>query len=174
MEFRMKADHDSAADAGAVPECPEELMARTIAAHAARPVFMIDAEGRITYGNPAAERTFGWSLGEMRGQGLRDLMGCSCGRGQACPRLTCIQKEVPNSPIIEAPYEASMSRKDGARIEAVCTRSPIVEAGVVAGGVPIVRDVTAQKRAEQASLAKSEFPICTGVVRDGAKAGPVW
>ncbi|MGO9096308.1 MAG: hypothetical protein ACLQGV_13945 [Bryobacteraceae bacterium] len=67
-----------------------------------------------------------------------------------------------------------MSRKDGTHLDVSSTHLTIMEAGVVAGGVPIVRDVTAQKRAEEASLAKSEFPICTGVVRDGAKAGPVW
>ena len=148
----MQADNDSAPDAGGLPECPEELMARTIATHAAEPLFLIDAESRVTYGNPAAERTFGWSLKEMRGKGLRDLVGCSCGRGQACPRRACIQEEVPNSPIAEPPYEASMSRKDGTRLEVVCSHSPIVESGAVAGGVLIVRDVTAQRQVERQTL----------------------
>lgn len=115
----MQADDDRAPDGGALPECPEDLMARTIATHAAEPLFLIDAESRISYANPAAEKTFGWSLEEMRGKVLRDLLGCSCGRGQVCPRLTCIQEEVPNSPITEPPYEASMSHKDGTRLEVV-------------------------------------------------------
>ena len=151
-EFNMQADDESAADAGALPECPEDLMARTIATHAAEPLFLLDAENRITFGNPAAERTFGWSLKEMRGKALRDLVGCSCGRGEVCPRLTSIQEKVPNSPITEPPYEASMSRKDGTRLEVVCSHSPIVEAGAAAGGVLIVRDVTAQRRAERRTL----------------------
>jgi len=125
-----------------------ELM-QTIATHAAEPLFLIDAENRITFANPAAERTFGWSISEMTGVRLRDLTGCTCNRAGPCPRMDLIPQCSLDSLHTEPCYEAKMQRKGGQPLEVVCTNSPIIKDGTVVGGVLMVRDVTATRHAEQ-------------------------
>jgi PAS domain S-box-containing protein len=102
-------------------------------------------EGVVTAWNRAAERIFGYSAGEMIGQGIDRLLppgqrldpGAVAGiRGQAIEL---------NS------YEAVRATKDGRLIDVAVSLSPINGvSGPVTGSSGIVRDITAQKHTEAA------------------------
>ncbi len=59
-----------AASQGALRERTELLA--TITDNAAEAIFLMDADGRVTFMNPAAERMFGWPREELLGRVLHD------------------------------------------------------------------------------------------------------
>jgi PAS domain S-box-containing protein len=122
-------------------------LVRTIATYGAEPLFLLDGEGRIAYANPAAERALGWSAHELAGKKLHELTGCACDRTLLCPKLPESVLAGGPSHRIQPHFDACMTRKDGVRLEVVCTISSIVKDGAVVGGVLMVRDVTEQRLA---------------------------
>jgi len=119
---------------------------KTIAAtHSGDALFLLNAEGRIEFANPAAEKFLGWSAAEFAGARLGELIGCTCDRGRCCP-----QSATDCGGAAAEPYhDAVMSRKDGERIEVVCSCSPIIQDGAVTGGVTTMRSVTHQRHVER-------------------------
>src|ERR1022692_1053684 len=65
-------------------ECAQDELT-TIATSTADALFLLGADGRITYANPAAEKTLGWKASELTGTKLREMVHCSCDRARACP-----------------------------------------------------------------------------------------
>jgi PAS domain S-box-containing protein len=122
---------------------------KTIAVSTADALFLLDADGRITYANPAAERTLGWNRAELTGASLSELAHCSCDRARACPHGVNGSQCGSGVDLSAQYYDAVMFRKDGARIEVVCSCSPVIREGVVTGGVTAMRNVTDQRRAER-------------------------
>jgi len=39
-------------------------------------LYTVDAEGGLTFMNPAAERIFGWTLTELRGRKMHEAVHC--------------------------------------------------------------------------------------------------
>jgi diguanylate cyclase (GGDEF)-like protein/PAS domain S-box-containing protein len=101
-------------------------------------------EGRITSWNAGAERLYGHTLGEARGQSVSLLI----------PRdfpdeMPDILERVRGGETIE-PYETVRVAKDGRRLEVSLQVSPIRgSAGRISGVSTIARDITARKRAER-------------------------
>jgi len=115
-------------------------------AQAAESVEMTDADGRITYVNPAFERSTGYSREEVVGQN---------------PRL--LQSGVQSPAVYKAMWAALTSgipwigdlvnrRKDGSLMTEEAVISPIRdEAGVVSAYVAVKRDVTRERALEHQS-----------------------
>lgn len=122
-----------------------------------------DSQGRVTTWNPAAQRTFGWSLDEIA---MRD-------RGEAIPgdlrgELDRLIHEWLASNGCDG-LELHVACKDGSEIEVSLSTAVLRDAlGQVDGLVTIVNDITMRKRveaelvrakmaAEAATQAKSDF-----------------
>ena len=129
-------------------------VARTIATNAADALFLLDADGRITYVNPAGERTLGRTAPEIVGRHLGELVRCVCDRKRACPNPIGMRSVGCGNP--ESPYDGVMYGKNGERLDVVCTCSPVIRHGVLAGSVTSVRNVSSQRRAERRILEISE------------------
>src|ERR1022692_4457249 len=128
-------------------ECAQDELT-TIATSTADALFLLGADGRITYANPAAEKTLGWKASELTGTNLREMVHCSCDRARACPHSVNGPECGSGGERSEPYYDAVMFRKDGERIEVVCSFSPVIRDGAVSGGVTTMRNVTDQRRAE--------------------------
>ena len=104
----------------------------------------VDGEGRITFANPAAARTLGWSVEEMRGADAHDLL-----LGKDVPRDTCIcfasMREVATLRAADEPLQ----RRDGAKFPADLVTTPLVDAGRVLGAVVVFRDVSERRELEE-------------------------
>jgi PAS domain S-box-containing protein len=123
---------------------------RTITDNASACLFMMDAEGRCTFMNPAAERVTGYSFAEVRGRLLHNVVHHTRPDGRPYPIWDCpIDRALPQNAQIRA-HEDLFIRKDGTFFPVLCSARPIVEAGVPVGTVVEVRDITEEKRAEQA------------------------
>jgi PAS domain S-box-containing protein len=146
---RENAALRSAADLGLQEalQYPSQIT-RTIADNATACLFMLDAEGRCTFLNSAAERVTGYGFAEVQGRSLHGLLHHTHPDGTPYPESECpLARSLPESlPIRER--EEVFVRKDGSFFPALCTTSPIVKGGVPVGTVIEIRDVTAEKGIE--------------------------
>ncbi len=118
-------------------------------------IFGIDTEGRCTFANRATSEMTGWSVAELIGQEMHDLLHHHRRDGSPYPRVDC--------PIYAAFREERgchvngevFWRRDGTFIPVDYASSPTWENGRVTGAVVTFTDVTDRVRAEDA-LRESE------------------
>jgi PAS domain S-box-containing protein len=116
----------------------------------------MDMEGRGTFWNPAAERVTGYTAGEAIGRTLHELIHHTHPDGTPFPIEDCpIDLALPRGAEVEG-YEDVFIRKNGEFFPVICAAKPIVENGMPAGTVIEVRDVTREKKAEDAILRAKE------------------
>ena len=126
------------------------------------PILFLDAEGKVSMWNRAAERTFGWTEEEVLGRPLpivpedkRDESEALHHRALRCEDLSGV--------------EVIRRRKDGSSLDVSIWTAPLRDAkGVIVGFMKVIADISerkqaefelreAKERAEYASRAKSEF-----------------
>ncbi|HEX6289954.1 MAG TPA: PAS domain-containing sensor histidine kinase [Herpetosiphonaceae bacterium] len=112
-------------------------------------LFMMDAQGRCTFMNPAAEQITGYTFAEIEGQILHDMIHHTHPDGTPYPMAECpIDRALPQNNQMRA-HEDVFVRKDGTFFPVSCAASPIIKNGVPVGTVIEVRDITVRKRAEE-------------------------
>ncbi len=119
-----------------------------ITSHLADGVFLMDAAGRLTYMNPAAERILGWTAAELLGDVLHDRVHHRRPDGrpfpmEECPLGTVLREATPVLGLAD-----QWVRKDGTFVHVVTTCTPIVDEGRVLGAVLSLHDDTERRRAE--------------------------
>jgi PAS domain S-box-containing protein len=128
-----------------------ERQNRLILDSAGEGIYGIDAEGRTTFVNAAAERMLGWETRELIGKNIHHVIHHSHRDGNDycaadCPIYQAFRDGVKRNVDNEVFW-----RKDGAAIDVEYTSTPIHDNGHLIGAVVIFRDVT-QKRLDQQRL----------------------
>lgn len=104
-------------------------------------IFGLDTEGRVTFVNKAATLMLGWTLKELEGESLHDLIHHTHPDGshhpaEECPmRLTCRDGQVHFS------SDDIFWSKDGTSFPIEYVSTPILEDGVLTGAVIVFRDM---------------------------------
>lgn len=107
-------------------------------------IFSATIDGRVLSWNPAAERIYGYSAGEVEGKAVNMLEPPHL-RGEIASILDRVRR---GEPIVQ--YETQRVRKDGRVIDVSLTISPVYqEDGSIMGASTIVRDITTQKAEER-------------------------
>ena len=119
---------------------------RLITDNAAEALFMVDAQGRVTFANPAAERMLGWSREDMLGQ---DLHGLIHRHGPDHQASQCAMDHVLKSTSTLRDQEDVFLRRDGTPVPVLCSSAPITSTSGPAGAVLVVHDMTERKRADE-------------------------
>ncbi|MGZ3461149.1 MAG: PAS domain-containing protein, partial [Archangium sp.] len=133
------------------PPCDEQhQLVNLLASHAADALYMMDAQGRVTYANPAAERLLGWSRQEMLGQVLHDLIHDRRPDGTSFPMSECLLGQVMTTGRTLMDHEDVFVHRDGSFLPVSCSNAPVMAEGRIVGAVLVVHDLTARKRAEEA------------------------
>ncbi len=102
-------------------------------------------DGTITSWNRGAEALYGYGPDEMVGRSIATLMPSECSDD-----LSTILSRVRKGDVVQR-YETLRLHKDGRRIVVSVTVSPVWDSdGVIQGASTIARDMTAQRRAQQA------------------------
>jgi PAS domain S-box-containing protein len=116
-------------------------------------IIALDRQGRIQEWNPAAQRMFGYSRGEVLGRAMDELIVPASLRRMYEKGLTHYMMTGVGS-LLNRPVELSLRRADGAefRAEAAVT---LVRPEDPSGCTVLIRDITERKQAE-AALRRSE------------------
>ena len=132
-------------------------------------VFGVDADGRITFVNPAALRMLGYGLGDLLGQ-------------DADTRLHHPDGHVPKPGTPTCPFELALRRgqafrssedtlwqQNGQTIPVECVLTPLFQDGTTIGAVMTFRDISREKEAERqrSALAQSEKLRALGQLAGG-------
>ena len=137
-----------AAPEGAREPLGQSGLAAVITEHVAEGLCLMDAEGRLTYMNPAAERILGWREEELRGKVLHDAVHYLHPDGSPFPLEECSLASVLRDGTPLRDREDVWIRKGGEFFPVFCSCSPIVVEGEVTGAVLSLHDITGRKRAE--------------------------
>ena len=108
----------------------------------------LDAEGRVTFGNAAAERILGWKVEEILGKKSHDLHHHSYPDGRHYPREECpIYAALTDGKVHHVDDEVFW-HTDGSAVPVEYTSTPILEDGKPNGAVVVFRDVSAREKAK--------------------------
>lgn len=112
-------------------------------------IYGINCEGISTFVNPAAARMSGYSVEEMVGRNLHELVHHSHADGSHFPGTECPIHEATRDGKVHRIYDDVFWRKDGTCFPVEYVSTPIWDGGKIAGAVVSFRDITERKRAEQ-------------------------
>jgi PAS domain S-box-containing protein len=140
--------------------------------HTAEGLYATDATGKIVFINPAAERMLGWSRDELIGKCAHELIHYKRADGNPFAEEDCPLLEVMRSGKTLHNHEDAFARKDGSLFPVLCSSTPIVKEGRVAGAIIAFQDITERKRAEAklfqlASIIESSDDAIISIDLDG-------
>ena len=132
----------------------EELRAQSalteaVASNAAEALYLLDAEGLVTYANPAAEAMFGWTGKQMLGRKLHDLIHYKHPDGTAFPIEDCTVGRCFASGRTLKNHEDVFVHRDGSFVPVLCSLAPVQRDSRIAAAVLAVIDITERKRVEE-------------------------
>src|SRR5215469_9440700 len=115
-------------------------------------LYTVDTEGLVTTMNPAAEKLFGWSVKELRGKKMHDIIHYKHRDGSPFPAHECPGLQVLRTGKSLTNCEDVFIRRDGTFFDVIYSSSPIRKGNKITGVVVVFRDVTQQKQAEAAAM----------------------
>jgi PAS domain S-box-containing protein len=134
-------------------------------------VLSTDADGRITYLNPVAERLVGWTAEEAAGRPLSDVFRVVNEQTRQ-PVENPLVRALTERVVVGLANQTVLIARDGSERPIDDSAAPIRDAGGrVVGGVLVFRDISDRRRAEQqrnARLAVTHALSEAATVEDGA------
>jgi PAS domain S-box-containing protein len=113
-------------------------------------VYTLDLDGMITYVNPAAEAMVGWTIAELLGRKMHDVVHSKRPDGTQYPASECPVMQAVQTGIERREHEDTFIRKDGRFFPVVFSASPLKKDGTIVGIVVGFRDDTLRRDAERA------------------------
>ncbi|MGG6266717.1 hybrid sensor histidine kinase/response regulator [Leptolyngbya sp. AN03gr2] len=127
----------------------------TVCNNATLALFVMDEYQQCVYMNPAAEQLTGYTLAEVEGRTLHDVIHHTRPDGTPYPLCECpIDQVFPQNN--QEQGEEVFVHRDGHFYPVAYTASPIREEGRIIGTVIEVRDITQEKLAQQAQKGATE------------------
>ncbi|MBI1202504.1 MAG: PAS domain S-box protein [Rhodopseudomonas sp.] len=112
-------------------------------------IYGVNADGKTTFVNPAAERMLGWSADELVGHDMHALVHHSHPDGSPYHDHDCpIYAAFRDGAVHHVDHEIFW-RKDGSSFWVDYTSTPIHDDGVLIGAVIVFRDVSQRREAEE-------------------------
>ena len=130
-------------------------------------VLSTDADWRITFLNPVAEKLLGWAFAEASGQELASVFKVIDGatRERIVP---CLEFEVGQGRTVVLPPNCVLVRRDGEELPIVDSAAPIHDrAGRVAGLVVVFHDVSEMRAMARQMTHLAEHDILTSLPNRG-------
>lgn len=112
-------------------------------------IYGVNAEGKTTFVNPAAERMLGFTAAELVGRDMHSLVHHTRSDGSHYPVHECPIYAAFRDGTVHRVDDEVFWRKDGEPIVVEYTSTPIRDRGRLVGAVIVFRDVTRRKQAEE-------------------------
>jgi diguanylate cyclase (GGDEF)-like protein/PAS domain S-box-containing protein len=146
--------HSTSRDVSVRLEAQAELAAKAAKYHQlvdlnGEAIDALDAEGRVTFANPAMGALLGWAPEELLGRHITEFMDA--------PAAAAFEErfERRRHDLVVERTEVELRHRSGRPVWVTVTSTPVVEDGRFVGTVALLQDVTARRAAERA-LAESE------------------
>jgi len=112
-------------------------------------IYGVNAEGKTTFVNPAAERMLGWSAEELVGKAIHPIVHHTHHDGRHYPDHDCpIYAAFRDGAVHQVDGEVFW-RKDGTPVWVEYTSTPIRDRSMVVGAVIVFRDVSQRREADE-------------------------
>jgi len=111
-------------------------------------IYGVDAEGRTTFINPAAEHMLGWRADELMGRVTHRVVHHSHEDGSLFPLKECPIYAAFRDGTIRRVGEDWFWRKDGSGFPVEYTSTPIIDNGHPVGAVVVFRDISQRRDAQ--------------------------
>jgi PAS domain S-box-containing protein len=116
---------------------------RTVTDSMAEGLYTLDADGRVTYVNSAAERLLGWNAHELLGRSMHETVHYRHGDGSPYPEAPCPLTGVRRTGLAAHVEDDLFIRKDGTELPVSYTASPLEsERDATRGAVVVFSDAT--------------------------------
>lgn len=112
-------------------------------------LYTVDPQCRVTFMNPAAQKMFGWTLDEMLGRNIHDVIHHTHRDGRPFPQEECMSLSVLQKGTMVAEFEDVFIRKDGTYFDVLYSASPLRSAGKLTGVAVVFRDISERRHTEQ-------------------------
>jgi two-component system phosphate regulon sensor histidine kinase PhoR len=109
-------------------------------------VYALDAEGRVTFLNPAAEELLGWTEAELLGSNMHKAIHYRRSDGTASPEEDCPLVAVLRTGQVVRAHEDYFVRKDGSLLPVAYVSAPVITAGKISGAVLAFHDISERLR----------------------------
>ena len=120
-------------------------------------IYGVNADGKTTFVNPAAERMLGFTAEELVGKDMHSIVHHTHADGSHYPAIHCPIYAAFRDGAVHQVSNEVFWRKDGSRLFVEYTSTPIRDRGSVVGAVIVFRDITQRREAdEKLRLALSE------------------
>jgi PAS domain S-box-containing protein len=129
-------------------------------------LYALDADGRLTYMNPAASRMLGWTVEELLGKPMHETVHFQRADGSPIPAQDCPLLHVREQGRTIRILDDAFTRKDSSIFPIAYSSAPLQTGGTPPGVVVVFRDTTEEKE-EQASLQRQSATLTwVGKIRD--------
>ncbi|MGE0563037.1 MAG: sigma 54-interacting transcriptional regulator [Pseudolabrys sp.] len=112
-------------------------------------IYGVNAEGKTTFVNPAAERMLGWTAEELVGRDMHSMVHHTHPDGSAYHEHDCPIYAAFRDGIVHNVEHEKFWRKDGTSFWVEYTSTPIRDRGDLIGAVIVFRDVSQRREAEE-------------------------
>ncbi len=112
-------------------------------------IYGVDAEGRTTFANPAAERMLGWRTDELAGRVIHRVVHHSHEDGSLYPLKDCPIYAAFRDGSVRRVGEDWFWRKDGSGFPVEYTSTPILDNGHPVGAVVVFRDISSRLQTQK-------------------------
>ncbi|HYC79587.1 MAG TPA: EAL domain-containing protein [Candidatus Binatia bacterium] len=127
----------------------QNVLIRSITDTATVALFLVDRKNGCTFMNPAAEKITGYSLSEVKGKSIHEVLHYKKIDGSFFPEAECPMHQALGNLEQMKDYKTHYLKKNGEFFPAVCTASPIVDKGELIGTVLEMRDISEQEASQK-------------------------
>jgi PAS domain S-box-containing protein len=129
-------------------------------------LYTLDADGFVTYMNPAAASMLGWTEDELRGKPMHAKVHFQRADGRKIPTEECSVVQVRTRGQSVRVLDDAFTRKDGSIFPVAYSSAPLRSGSTVQGVVVVFRDITEEKKKQAAAQRELDALTWVGRVRD--------
>ena len=112
-------------------------------------IYGVNADGKTTFVNPAAERMLGFTAEELVGKDMHSIVHHTHADGSHYPAIHCPIYAAFRDGAVHQVDDEVFWRKDGSRFFVEYTSTPIRDRGSLIGAVIVFRDITQRREADE-------------------------